>query len=98
MLEVNVLSVVITMYETLKYFDHKSGERIINIVSTSAHRVPQIGKFYTATKAALKCYPRYYNKNFTTKITQQKLTAYHQVEWLPICLKIRSKRYQKIKI
>lgn len=54
MLEVNVLAVAITMREALKYFDLQTGGYIINVSSTSAYRVPTQGKFYTATKFAVR--------------------------------------------
>lgn len=54
MLEVNILAATIMMREALYYFDRKKGGHIINISSTSAHRIPPGGGFYAATKCALR--------------------------------------------
>jgi 17beta-estradiol 17-dehydrogenase / 3beta-hydroxysteroid 3-dehydrogenase len=54
MLEINILATTIMMREALRYFDRKKGGQIINISSTSAHRIPPEGGFYAATKFALK--------------------------------------------
>lgn len=54
MWQINVLAPCIAMYEVLKYFDKTAGGIIVNISSTSAHRVIKGGSFYSATKSALK--------------------------------------------
>lgn len=54
MWEVNVLAVCICIKEALSYFDPTKGGLIINISSTSAHRVTKNGEFYAATKFAIR--------------------------------------------
>ncbi len=44
----------VAIQESLKYFDNKNGGHIINISSTSAHRIVNGGSFYAATKFALR--------------------------------------------
>ena len=53
MLEVNVLAVAMCMREAAKRFNAGTGGHIINIGSTSGHRIAAGASFYAATKFAL---------------------------------------------
>lgn len=54
MLEVNVLAPTIAAREALRIFPPKNGGHIVNIGSTSGHRIPSNAGFYVATKFALR--------------------------------------------
>ena len=54
MLEVNVLAPTIAAREALRRFPSKDGGHIVNIGSTSGHRIPSNAGFYAATKFTLR--------------------------------------------
>ena len=66
MWEVNVLALAIATREALLRFDPEVGGHVVNISSTSAHRVPPGGGFYAATKFAVRA---------LTEVLRQELAA-----------------------
>lgn len=66
MLEVNVLALAIATREALTRFEIEKGGHVVNISSTSGHRVSADGSFYVATKFAVRA---------LTELLQQELAA-----------------------
>lgn len=73
MLDVNVLAVAITMSKAIQYFHSVTGGYIVNVTSTSAHRVPEDGKFYTATKFAVKALSEVMRQELRAKNNRTKV-------------------------
>jgi len=66
MWEVNVLAMAIATREALRRFNPDTGGHIVNISSTSGHRVPPGGGFYAVTKFAVRA---------LTEVLRQELAA-----------------------
>lgn len=67
MLETNVLAVAVATREALKRFCPKNGGQIVNIGSTSGHRIPPNSGFYAVTKFAVRA---------LSEITRQELRRF----------------------
>ncbi len=56
LIDVNLLGTAIACREALDVFDRTSGGHIVNISSTSGHRIPPGGGFYAVTKFAVTAF------------------------------------------
>lgn len=75
MWQINVLAMCICIKEALSYFDPISGGHIINISSTSGHRVPKNGQFYAATKFAVRALSESLRQELVRKNSPTKVSC-----------------------
>lgn len=75
MVDVNFLSVAISMREALQYFHSTSGGHIINISSTSAHRIPSNGGFYATTKFAIHSLTEVFRNELRARKSPVRITS-----------------------